>query len=183
MLVFFTILSLLEFLVRYLDLFDLFSVIYGFKWFWMWVLHNNIQLIWWCSSGCNSWSGFTFPTIDMTFLMMLYVMLLSALMILISSLSGDEHLICCTSELQSDLRDTADRSRKWLVDFNNLSLFLLISLVALVLLMWKCMDLLLRNNLCLRCWDCLSLINWIGVLTLSSWLKLPPRKLEPWFNL
>ena len=28
-----------------------------------------------------------------------------------------------------------------------------------------------------------SLVNWIGALTLSLLLKLPPRKLEPWFIL
>ena len=35
MLVFFTILSLMEFQVRYLALFCLFSVIDGFEWFWV----------------------------------------------------------------------------------------------------------------------------------------------------
>ena len=33
------------------------------------------------------------------------------------------------------------------------------------------------------CWGWLSLLNWIGTLTLSQLLKLPPRKLEPWFIL
>ena len=28
-----------------------------------------------------------------------------------------------------------------------------------------------------------SLLNWIGALTLSPMLKLPPRKLQPWFSL
>ena len=32
-----------------------------------------------------------------------------------------------------------------------------------------------------RCWGWVSLLNWIGALTLSLLLKLPPRKLEPWF--
>ena len=45
MLVFFTNLSLIEFQVRYLALFLLFSVIDDFKWFWMGILHKNIQLI------------------------------------------------------------------------------------------------------------------------------------------
>ena len=45
------------------------------------------------------------------------------------------------------------------------------------------MDLFLRENHLLRCWGWLSLLNWIGVLTLSLLLKLPPRKLEPWFIL
>ena len=35
----------------------------------------------------------------------------------------------------------------------------------------------------LRSWDCLSLLNWIGVPTKSQMLKLPSKKLEPWFVL
>ena len=45
MLVFFTNLGLLEFWVRYAALFLLFSVIDGFKWFWMGSLFKNIQLM------------------------------------------------------------------------------------------------------------------------------------------
>ena len=45
MLVFFTNLSLIEFQVRYLALFLLFSVICRFSWFWMGNLHNNIQFM------------------------------------------------------------------------------------------------------------------------------------------
>ena len=41
----------------------------------------------------------------------------------------------------------------------------------------------MRKNRLLRCWHWLSLLNWIGALTLSLLLKLPPRKLEPWFVL
>ena len=33
----------------------------------------------------------------------------------------------------------------------------------------------------LRCWGWLSLLNWIVALTWSLLLKLPPKKLEPWF--
>ena len=45
MLVFFTNLSLMEFQVRYLIVFLLFSVIEGFEWFWMGSLHKNIQIM------------------------------------------------------------------------------------------------------------------------------------------
>ena len=45
MLVFFTNLSLVEFQVRYLALFLLFSAIGSFRWLWMGNLHKNIQLI------------------------------------------------------------------------------------------------------------------------------------------
>ena len=64
-----------------------------------------------------------------------------------------------------------------------LNWFCLIDLRTLVLLMWKWMGLFLRNNHLLRCLVWLSLLNWIGALTLSLLLKLAPRKLEPWFNL
>ena len=64
-----------------------------------------------------------------------------------------------------------------------LNWFHLIGLMALVLLMWKWMDLLLRKNDLLRCWGWLSLQNWIGALILYLLLKLPPRKLEPCFVL
>ena len=49
--------------------------------------------------------------------------------------------------------------------------------------MWKWMGLFLRKNHLLRCWGWLSLLNWIGALTLSLLLRLPPRKLEPWLIL
>ena len=39
-----------------------------------------------------------------------------------------------------------------------------------------------KNHL-LRCLGWLSLLNWIGPLTLILLLKLTPRKLEPWFVL
>ena len=61
--------------------------------------------------------------------------------------------------------------------------FCLTGLVTLVLLMWKWMGLLLRKNNLLRCWGSVSLLNWIGALILSLLLKLPPRKLVPWFVL
>ena len=64
-----------------------------------------------------------------------------------------------------------------------LNWFHLTSLISLVLLMWKRMYLFLRKNHLLRCWGWPSLTNWVGALTLSPLLKLPPRKLEPWFVL
>ena len=78
MLVFFTSLNVVEFQVRYQALFLPFSVIDGFKMFWMAILHKNIQLM----------LEFLGPTLFcymlMTFLMMLSVILLSMLMILLS---------------------------------------------------------------------------------------------------
>ena len=59
----------------------------------------------------------------MTFLMMLYVVLLSMLMIPLSNCKCDLasdlwQQLELTSELESDLQDTVDCGRKWLVDFN-----------------------------------------------------------------
>ena len=93
MLVFFTKLSLMEFQVRYLALFLLFSVAESFKWFWMESLHKNIQL---------KLEFLKVPflvlhfscCILMIFLMMLSVILLSILMIVLSILSMIRHLIC-----------------------------------------------------------------------------------------
>ena len=60
--------------------------------------------------------------------------------------------------------------------------FHLASLIILVLLMWKWMGLFLRKYNLLKCWGELALLICIGALTLSLLLKLPPIKLEPWFN-
>ena len=64
-----------------------------------------------------------------------------------------------------------------------LNLFRLTGQIALVLLMWRWMDLFLRKNNIFRCWGCLSLLNWTGAFISSLLLKLPLGKLEPWFIL
>ena len=95
MLVFFTNLSLMEFQVRYLALFLLFSVLDGFEWFWMESLHENIQLM--LEFLMVPFLVLHFPYyILMTFLtlMMLSAILLSMLMTLISILCVIRHLIC-----------------------------------------------------------------------------------------
>ena len=81
------------------------------------------------------------------------------------------------SELESDLRDTVDWGRKWLVDFNAAK-------TQLVLFDWS------KNNGAIdvkvdgsvledKTTFKMLVLNWIGALTLSLLLKLPPRKLEP----
>ena len=62
-----------------------------------------------------------------------------------------------------------------------LNLLHLTGLITLVWLMWKLMG--LFSVYLLRCWDCLSFLDWIRALTWSLLLELPPRKLEFWFNL
>ena len=64
-------------------------------------------------------------------------------------------------------------------NLNWLNCFCLTSLITQVLLMWSRMGLFLRKTHLLRRWGWPSLPNWIGALTLSLFLKLPPRKLEP----
>ena len=120
-----------------------------------------------------------------TFLTMLSVILLYMLMILLFILNVIRHLIC-------------GNNLNWLLNFNliyktlwtelrsgllismlgKLNWFRLTGLITVVLLLWKWMGLFLRKNHPLRCWGWSSLLNWIGVLTLSLLLKLPPRKLE-----
>ena len=65
----------------------------------------------------------------------------------------------------------------------NLICFQLTSLITLLLLMGKWINLFLKKNYILRCWGSVSLLNWIGALTLSLFLILSPRKLESWFVL
>ena len=84
------------------------------------------------------------------------------------------------SELESDLRDTVDLGKKWLVDFTD-------GKTQLVSFEWsnnngsidvKIDGSVLEEKSFLRCWGSPSLLNWIGILILSLLLKPPPRKLE-----
>ena len=92
MLVFFTNLSLMEFQIRYLALFLLFSVIDSFEWPWMESLHNDIQLMLEFLKGPFLVLHFS-CCILMIFLMMLPVILLSMLLIVLSILSVIKHLV------------------------------------------------------------------------------------------
>ena len=93
MLVYSTNLSLMEFQVRYLALFLLFSVINDFEWFRMESLHKNIRLMLEFFKAPFLVLHFSYYTL-MIFLTMLSVILLSMLMILLSVLSVIGHLIC-----------------------------------------------------------------------------------------
>ena len=111
----------MEFQVRYLALFLLFSVIGNFEWFCMESLHKNIQLMREFLKAHFLVLHFSCYTL-MTFLMMLSVILLSMLMILLSILSVIGHLICGNSLnwlLNLNLiYKTLDWGKKWFVDFN-----------------------------------------------------------------
>ena len=86
------------------------------------------------------------------------------------------------SEPESDLWDTVDWGKHWLVDFNA-------GKTQLVLFGQPnntgCIDVkmnasvLAEKSYILRCWGWPSLLNWIEAPTLSLLLKLPSRKLEP----
>ena len=118
--VYLTNLSVMEFQVRYLALFLLFSVIDNFKWFWIESLHKNIQLMWQFLKAPFLVLHFSCYTL-MIFLTMLSVILLSMLMILLSKYNWACDLwqqLQLASELESDLQDTVDWGKKWLVDFN-----------------------------------------------------------------
>ena len=84
MLVFFTNLSLTQFQGRYFVLLLLFSVIDGFRWFWLGSLCKNIQLILDFLKAPFLVLHFSYYTL-MNFLMMLSVVLLSMLMTLLST--------------------------------------------------------------------------------------------------
>ena len=98
MLFFFTNSSLMEFQIRYLALFLLFSVIDDFEWFWMESLHKNIQLMLEFLKAPFLVLHFSYYTL-ITFLMMLSVILLSILMILLTTLNVIRHLSVATTRI------------------------------------------------------------------------------------
>ena len=108
MLILFTNLSIMEFQVRYLTLFCLFSVIDSFKWFWVESFHKNIQLMLEFLKAPFLILYFSYSTL-MTFLMMISVILLSMLMVLLFNLSVIRDMwqqLEMPDELESDLGDT-----------------------------------------------------------------------------
>ena len=103
---------------RYLVLFRLFLVLDGFEWFWIKSLHKNTQLMLESLNAPFLVLHFFYYTL-MTFL----IMLLSVLLILLSILSVNKasnlwQQLELGSKLESDLRDTVDWGRTWLIGFN-----------------------------------------------------------------
>ena len=142
MLVFFTNLSLMEFQVRYLALFLLFSVIDNFEWFWIESLHKNIQLMLEFLQAQFLVLHFS-CYIFLTFLTMrLSAILLSMLMILLSILSVIRDLICGNKlnwllnlNLIYETLWTGVRSASLISMLGKLSWFRLTGLITMVLLM------------------------------------------------
>ena len=117
--------------------------------------------------------------------MMLSVILLSMLMILPFWKSGQASDVWKQLEMRNLNLICKRHYGLWqkvtlILMLEKLNLF---CLTNLVLLIRKLMGLSIPKNHLLRCWGCLFLKNWIGAITLSLLLKLPPRKLEPWFVL
>ena len=127
-------------------------------------LHKNLWLTLEFLKGPFLVLHFSYSTL-MTFLMMLFVILLSMLLLLPTLKERNSDLwqqLQLASELESDLQETLDWGRKGLVDFNaGKTQLCLTSRITLVLLMWKWMDLFLRKNHVLRCWGGL---NWSGAI-------------------
>ena len=144
MLVMFTNLNHMEFQVRYLALFCLFSLIDSFEWFRMGSPHKNIQLMLEFRMAPFLVLHFSHNML-MTFLMMLSVILPSMLMILLCSNCDQASDVWQQLELPSELESDLDFVDKTLWTgagsgllismLEKLIWFCLTSLIALVLLM------------------------------------------------
>ena len=146
----------MELQVRPLVLLFLFTVMDGVEWLWMASLHKNIQVP---ILGPTLFLLYINDYTLMTFLMMLFVMSLSILMILLSILSVVEHLICGNNlnwllklNLIYETLWTGARSGLLISMMGKSNWCHLTSLITLALLIWKCMGLFLRKNHLLRCW-------------------------------
>ena len=109
------------------------------------------------------------------------------MLIILSTLNVIRHLsdlwqqVELASEIESNLQDTDDWGRKWLVDFNSGKTQLVLSdqsskIGAIDVKMDASV---LEQKSTLRYWVDFP-FYWIGALT-SLLLKLSPRNLEPWF--
>ena len=89
------------------------------------------------------------------------------------------------SELESDQQDTVDSGKKWLVDFyaGKTQLVSFDQSNNTDSIDVKMNGSVLEGKSSFRMLGLTFLLNWIGALTLSLLLKLPPRKLEPEFVL
>ena len=87
------------------------------------------------------------------------------------------------SDLEYDLRDTVDWGRKWFVDFNagKTQLVSFDQSKNIGAIDMKMDESVLEKNSSFKMLGWLFLLNWIGALTLSLLVKLPPRYLELWF--
>ena len=153
----------MEFLVRYLTFFLLLSVIDGCKW----PQGLTFFLIYISDLPDDVICDITICADDTS----LFLSVISHL-ICVSNLNWllNLHLIYKTLW-------TGVRSGLLISVLGKLNWFCLTGVITMVLFMWK------WKNLLIRCWCWPFLLNWIGALTLSQFLKLSPRKLELQFVL
>ena len=157
------------------------------------VLGGPTHILIWGSEIAKSWSlsklHCWFCDTLMIFLIMFSVILLSMLMILLSAVMVIRHLIS-DSNKNSLLNLDLTHKTLYVGTENGLFISILEKLKLKLLFDWsnnsgdinvKMESLLWKKNDPLICWDCVSLLNWIGALPLCILLKQPSRKMEPWF--
>ena len=194
MLVFFTNLSLVKFLVRYLAILFYFFTFFYFSNFFYTALSGFRWEVFTREYPINSGvlQGFIldfklFLLSLMTFLMMLSVILLSILMILISKCDQASDLwqqLELAAELELELQDTGlgQEVAFWLKMLEKLNLFCLIGLIAPKRCYWW-------ENWRVNSWKIIFQVARVVFLFELDWgsyiisIARTPRKLEPWFVL
>ena len=152
----------MQFQVRYLVLFLLFSVLDSFEWFWKKHLHKKIQLMLEFFNAPFLVMHISYYTL-MTFLMTLGYTTVDTSDATLEMWSG----IWSVAKIRIRLWTWIWSLRHWtgagsgllISMLERLNGFHMAGLITLVLFRWKWMGLLLRKNL-LRCWDWLSKLDW-----------------------
>ena len=172
----------MEFERRYLALFHLFTLIDGFKRFWMGIF----------SKECSVNTGVPQGSILGSTLFLLYINHLPDVICITAIYADDTTLYSkcdqafdlwqqleLVSELESDLRDTVDWENEWLVDFSDgkTQLVLFDQSNNIVTIDVKTDGSVLEEKSSFKVLG-LSFPS-IGLPTLFLLLKLPPRELEP----
>ena len=111
----------MEFQVRYLVLFHLFSVTGCFRWFWVGSLHKNIQLMLKFLKAPFLALTFSYYTLYLPDDVICNIAIYADDTTLFSKCDQASDLwqqLELASELESDLQDTVDYGKKWLAHFN-----------------------------------------------------------------